>query len=253
MVNPNLFFEFRKESLKAERDLAPKKEEEVKVEPRFDVFTSLKKISELPPTHPARRYVTDRKVPDDQLGRLFYAPYFKKFVNTIVPEKFSKDAMDEPRLIIPYIAKDGSVMAFTGRSFDPAADLRYMMINLTDDRAVFGLDRVDTNRQHYVVEGPIDALFLPDTIAVGGSYIRDWKNGIAIFDNQPRNYEICKLMQSAIENDMKIVIWPPNLPGKDINELVLAGYTVKEILEVIKQNTYYGLTAKLKFNEWKRV
>ena len=36
---------------------------------------------------------------------------------------------------------------------------------------------------------------------------------------------------------------------KDINEMVMAGHNVKKI---IKDNTFTGLTAKMKFIGWKR-
>ena len=40
------------------------------------------------------------------------------------------------------------------------------------------------------------------------------------------------------------------LEQKDINDLFLAGF---DIMSILKSNTYSGLEAKVKFNEWKRV
>lgn len=257
LQNSALFYEYRKECLALDKSFKPVVIEEEKAEPVFDAFTSLKTIADLDPDHPARQYVAKRQIPKAFYKRLFYAPKFRKFVNSVVPDKFGAEALkfDEPRLIIPYINKDSSIIGFTGRSFDPKAELRYMEISLSDQPRVFGLDRVDLKRPYYVVEGPIDAMFIPNCIAAGGSNIRHVMGelGTAIFDNQPRNKEICKLMEMCIDAGMKIVIWPPNLAGKDINDLVLAGHQIKDILDVISNNSYSGLMAKVKFNEWRRI
>ena len=46
------------------------------------------------------------------------------------------------------------------------------------------------------------------------------------------------------------MIVPDNVPGKDINEMVLNGMTNVET--VIRDNTYQGLNAKLKLTEWRK-
>ena len=55
--------------------------------------------------------------------------------------------------------------------------------------------------------------------------------------------------QSAIEAKQTVVIWPSNIQQKDINDMVLAGHDVQNLVE---SNTYRGLEATLKFNTWKR-
>ena len=55
-----------------------------------------------------------------------------------------------------------------------------------------GLDRIDMSKQIYAVEGPLDSLFLDNCIAVGGSDLNKLESDvIIIFDNEPRNKEIC--------------------------------------------------------------
>lgn len=254
-MNPSLHMEFRKEILQANRSAS--KEEalrETEEEPVFDTFKQLKAIADLDPDHPARQYVKNRLIPEEHYSSLFYAPKFKKFVNSVVPDKFDPK-YDEPRLIIPCIDVDGSIIGFTGRSFDPNNELRYISISLGERRLIFGLDRIDFDKPIFIVEGPIDSLFLPNCLAAGGSAIRQLMgpNRIAVFDNEPRNEQICKLMEIAIAEGMKVVIWPQYLQGKDINDLIKNGKSVKEVVGIINQNTYDGLKAKVKFSEWKRV
>ena len=40
---------------------------------------------------------------------------------------------------------------------------------------------------------------------------------------------------------------------KDINDMIMAGYTKKQIQEIIDDNTFSGITAQLRFAEWKKI
>jgi hypothetical protein len=46
------------------------------------------------------------------------------------------------------------------------------------------------------------------------------------------------------------VIWPQHLVEKDVNDMVIKNLNV---MKIIKNNTFKGLEAKLKFIAWKRV
>ena len=65
-----------------------------------------------------------------------------------------------------------------------------------------------------------------------------------VYDNEPRSKEITSRIQSAIEAKQTVVIWPSNIQQKDINDMVLAGHDVQNLVE---SNTYRGLEATLKF------
>ena len=71
-----------------------------------------------------------------------------------------------------------------------------------------------------------------------------------IYDNEPRNNEIVKRISNTISKGDKVVIWPSNINEKDINDMVLSGHNVQELVE---SNIYNGLEANLKFNIWKRI
>ncbi len=76
---------------------------------------------------------------------------------------------------------------------------------------------------------------------------------ILIFDNEPRNKEVMNLMQNAIKSDQYVVIWPNTMRGKDINEMIMNGYTQSEIQEIISSNSFKGLEAQAKFTFWKKI
>ena len=54
----------------------------------------------------------------------------------------------------------------------------------------------------------------------------------------------------VIDQGKKVVIFPTNVEQKDINDMVLAGH---DIMNMLGSNVYQGLTAKIKYNEWKRL
>jgi hypothetical protein len=60
-------------------------------------------------------------------------------------------------------------------------------------------------------------------------------------------------MQNAITSDHNVVIWPDNVVGKDINEMVMRGMDPLQIKDIIDSSTTNGLAAQLKFNYWKKV
>ena len=73
---------------------------------------------------------------------------------------------------------------------------------------------------------------------------------IYVYDNEPRNKEIVSRIERCIRTDKRVVIWPNNIKEKDINDMVLAGH---DVMDVLKSSTYSGLEANLKFTTWKRI
>jgi alkyl sulfatase BDS1-like metallo-beta-lactamase superfamily hydrolase len=78
----------------------------------------------------------------------------------------------------------------------------------------------------------------------------NWSDYIYVFDNEPRNREIVNRISKTIDRGDKVIIWPTSIQQKDINDMVLAGLNV---MDVLKSNTYSGLEAKIKFNNWKKI
>jgi hypothetical protein len=74
-----------------------------------------------------------------------------------------------------------------------------------------------------------------------------------IFDNEPRNKEICKQIKKNIDRGYNICLWPENNPYKDINDMILGGISPEDIMEQIKENTCRGAEARLRFAEWRKI
>jgi len=229
-------------------------------EPQFNfkapVFKSsnvsdLTKVSELNKEHPAREYLEQRKIED--LDYFYYCPKFKDWTNK-QKKVFDTLRQDSARIIIPLRDKDGTMFGFQGRSLAPKSKLRYITVMLDESKPkVFGLDRIDETEDVYVTEGPFDSTFLRNSIAMCGSDVDLSSYNyqfVFVFDNEPRSREICTKIAKTAEQGHKVVIFPKTVTQKDLNDMVLAGHDVQKMVEL---NTYQGLTAKLKLNEWKKV
>ncbi|MEL0190596.1 MAG: hypothetical protein VW878_07205, partial [Candidatus Poseidoniales archaeon] len=201
-------------------------------------------------SHPAREYLLNRRLPLDDL---FWTDTFKEFTNSVKSGTFDDTSKDEGRIIIPFRDKEGVTFGYQGRSLEKTG-LRYITILLQEDASkIFGLNRLDYDNTIYITEGPFDSLLLDNAIAMAGADVSHSSvvggDVVFVYDNEPRNPQITQRIQKHIDSGDSVIIWPKNIREKDVNDMVLAGIDVKN---VVKSNTYSGLTAKLKFNDWKK-
>jgi len=213
----------------------------------------LPKISELNKEHLARKYLEDRKIPQEYFGELYYCEKFKEWTNT---QKYTFESLknDEPRIIIPLVHEE-KIFGFQGRSLNKQSKIKYITIILDEEQPkIYGLDKVRRDATVYITEGPFDSTFIRNSIAMCGADVHIGDCGIGtpvyIYDNEPRNREIVQRISKTIDSGNSIVIWPSHIKEKDINDMVLSGLDVQSVIE---SNTYSGLEAKLKFTNWKRV
>ena len=268
-TNPALYTEYRLERLResGQEDKTPEKfisdisKFATKRIDHFEPFKELKKISQLPHDHPAKTYVTLRKIPPNTHYRIYYTATYCHWVNQIIPGKFSDKslALDEPRIVLPFIDTNGYVFGFTGRAIRKSTSLRYSTIMLDDNKEkVFGLDTINPDKTVYVVEGPIDSLFLSNCCAMAGSdinlnVIASQDKLVVIYDNEPRNKEIVSKISKAIDKGFKVCIWPTDIELKDINDMISVGFSSALVQDIIDNSTYQGLAAKLRLQQWSRV
>lgn len=228
---------------------------------KFTAFKDLKKVSQLSIDHPLKKYIERRKIPSKFHGRLFFAPKFKMWTNTLKPDKFDLTKPDEPRLVIPFIDKQGNVFAYQGRALLDV-EPKYITIVLNEELPrVFGLDTVNLTERVYVVEGPIDSMFLRNSLAMAGSHLDHSissiglkpSNTTVVYDNEPRNPHIIKAMNKVVDQGFSICVWPSDHPYKDLNESIMNGMDIKKLQDLIDCHTYKDLVAKLMINKWKRI
>ena len=210
------------------------------------------RLDTLPDDNEAVQYAINRKIPRDAFDRLYFIPNVKDVIQ--LNDKYKNSIItSEQRLAIPFLDVV-SLRGIRGES------LRYINIKVDEDApSIFGLDKVDPTQEVFVVEGPLDSLFLHNSIACAGTSFGKIdqlpiakENITIIFDNQPKNRDVGKLMNKYIDMGYKMVIWP-DVPGKDINEMIENGLTSSEIQGIINDNTFNGLSAKAKYAMWRKV
>ena len=214
--------------------------------PKFKKKLDLPKASTVPI---AKLYLEKRKL---NPTKFYYADKFKAWTNSL-KKTFENVDYDEPRIIIPLYYKD-DLVGFQGRSLGPNK-VKYITVMINDNAPkIYGLDEIKKESPVYITEGPFDSSFIKNSIAMCGADADVYKWGVSdpvwIYDNEPRNNEIVKRISNTISKGDKVVIWPSNINEKDINDMVLSGHNVQELVE---SNIYNGLEANLKFNIWKRI
>lgn len=223
---------------------------EFKIENKFsnNILSECPLICDLEKDHIARKYVEQRKIPSEYHSILRYSEDFSKLIGTGEPEK---------RLIIPICDEHGSLVSFQGRAIRNSK-IKYIHHIVEDRNAWFNMNRVG-GENVFVLEGPIDAMFLSNSVATMG--LGNWrripqflqkKNLTFVLDNEPRNREVVEIMLQIAKSGYNICIWPENIRYKDINEMVMNDLRPIEIEKIIRNNTHKNLEATFKIMKWSK-
>jgi len=217
------------------------------------------RVDKLPSDHFCVQYCQQRMLPPERYKELYFIEHIAD-IEQLSPKYKDRITGSDPRLVIPIHNLKGQLVAVTCRALVEDV-LRYVTVVLNEDEPlVFNVDRIDRNEKIRVVEGPLDSMFLPNCCAALTSdlkkvnYYFPFNDKVYIFDNQPRNREIVKLMSSCVRDGLDVCVWPTYIAQKDINEMVKdGGLSIKEIIDIIDTNTYRGAAAALAINNWKRI
>ena len=161
----------------------------------------------------------------------------------------------KPRIIIPFIDKEGNVFGYQGRSLSNTG-LRYITILLEEDQTQnLWMNTIDYEQNITSQKDPSIASYLTNAIAMAGadaclpSDLRV-SDVVFVYDNEPRNTQITSRSRNTLtDGQTELLSGPQTIKEKDINDMYLAGHPVQEI---VKSNTYSGLTATLKLNDWRK-
>ena len=221
---------------------------------KFDM-TSLTRIDKMSFNHPAMLYIQSRLIPKEQYHRLFYTPKYAKWVTDYAEKRYDQ-SIEHPRLIIPFFDRYGNVTRVAARAFGDEENRYLYTVADRDSTRLYGVDQIDHERPVYVLEGPLDSLFIPNAIAVGGaSYtapeLAAIPNKIFVPDNEPRNKEVCDGIYKVVKSGEKVCIWQRDT-AKDVNKMIMDGMTNDELMALIKESTFSGIEAEIKFKEWIR-
>ena len=224
--------------------------EEPKLEFKKPVFRKKLDLPKASEVKIAKQYLENRKLDPT---KFYYTDKFKEWTNT-QKQTFDYIGKDEPRIIIPMYDTEQRMIGFQGRSLIPNS-VKYITIMIDEEAPkIYGLDKINKEKPIYIIEGPFDSSLVENSIAMCGADVDigslGWSDYIYVYDNEPRSREITTRIRKTIDGGDKIVIWPTSIEEKDVNDMILGGH---DVMGMLKSNTYSGLKAKIKFNNWKKI
>lgn len=236
---------------------APKEPEKT---PVIEELAFCERIDTLPEEHPIVKYVKSRCIPSNVWNRLWFTNKWPALVNSVNPGTY-KNETNEPRLVIPIFNGKKEIESFQGRALRKDAPQKYITIKAHPEASkVYGVDKIDERKRVWVMEGPIDSLFIPNSIAITGGTLaleavpyaetRVW-----VMDNEPRHPDTIKRMKKLVEAGEAVMFWD-NAPWhtKDINEMVKSeGATPEQIESYMADNVAQGLMARMRLSKYAKV
>lgn len=181
-----------------------------------------------------------------------------------------KDKVHKFRLVIPFFDTEGELVYYQSRKlFD--FDKKEKYISKTGgQRTIFNIDKVDSSLDEvFIFEGPIDACFTKNGIAIGGINVSSqlfsqlqeeqmkslmFFKKIWVLDSQWLDETSLEKTEILLRERERAFIWPENVGTryKDFNEMCVA-LRLNEIHgDFIKKNTFEGLEGVLKLTAIKR-
>jgi hypothetical protein len=234
-----------------------KKPEETQIYPfkteiKFDKLENFESSNEK-----VLEFIADRQIPERSFCDIGYTSNFGDFA-----KQFQRDydLANEERIIILIRDENGDIIGAQGRSLSkiPKKNIpKYITLRKTEDtKLIYGIDKLNQRKPFYIVEGPIDSMFIDNAIACLGSsgfidMAKEYSKGIFILDNEPRNKQTVEILSELVKMGNKVLIWPQTCKEKDINEVIKKHG--KQYMEAVLQNCVYsGLKAVLEFHSWKK-
>jgi len=175
------------------------------------------------------------------------------------------DKVHKNRLIIPFYDTTNKIIHYQTRTIiEPKRGFipKYLS-KQNSEKSLFGINNIkDNTKTIYVTEGPLDACFLVNGIAVAGINESRGKTFTAkqeeqlkpflsydvvwVLDNQRLDSASKKKTGFLLKQGQKVFIWPKELKRfKDINEVCMH-YKINKIPEkFILKNTCYGLKGSM--------
>lgn len=178
------------------------------------------------------------------------------------------DRVHDNRLVIPFYNTDNKIIFYQSRKvLDDDTRPKYLS-KVGSERSLYGIDSINTQLEHFfITEGPIDAMFIRNGIALCG--INESKSNnfthtqqlqltqfplfkkVWVLDNQMQDNASKLKTNYLIQQGETVFVWPKTLSKyKDINEYCIDNSLDELDVDVILSNSYTGLKAKLMMNNY---
>lgn len=213
----------------------------------------------------AYNYIFSRKIPT-----IFYnSIYYFKDINDLTKqiEKYKNTQFSKESIIaIPFFNAKREYSYISCRAISPTSSFRYYTLEINNIHPkIWGLETIDWNKPVFIFEGPIDAMCIPNSIAMAGVGGNDNLNFIT--SKKKENKEICfvydsdylynkevfKQVQKRINEGFSVIVYDFNFPGKDVNEVLCNGImTIDEIYKYLQQRSFNGLRAQIELTYYSK-
>jgi len=175
------------------------------------------------------------------------------------------DKVHKNRLVLPFYDVNGDIIHYQTRTLLPADDKikpKYLS-KVKSEKSLYGVHNIDSNlEQVFIFEGPIDSYFIKNGLAVCGITEDSSRtftplqqkqmgqlasfNKVWCLDNQWNDNASLKKSILLVEKGEKVFIWPEELKTyKDVNEYCIKFNKDSINPEMVLENTYSGLKAKI--------
>lgn len=258
-----------------EDDNILKKASSVDVEDRIkqNYLKNCKQISSIKPDDllfDVKQYCINRKIPEEYFDRLYACDDINKLTSIIPKYKDSVYWQNSKMLVIPFFKSDNEYDYIQCRNLegDVASYLRYITLEIKPDAIkLWGLDRIDWHKPIRVLEGPIDAMFVDNSLALAGASVTkafdyitmrqlqetgkiDRSNIVVCFDHDYKsNKQVKDQLLARVDEGYSVLVYDKNFTTKDMNAIVLKGWSRHSLQEYILSRTFKGLRAKLELSK----
>jgi len=175
------------------------------------------------------------------------------------------DRIHKNRIIIPFYDLAGNIIFYQSRElYDSHGKRPKYLGKVNGDRSLFNIDRVDAKTEYiFIFEGPIDAFFVQNGIAVAGIQEHSTKslttlqekqlatfylhNKIWVLDNQRVDKASYNKTSKLLSIGETVFIWPKeiNKKYKDINDLCIATQRDGIDAEFFIKHSFNGIKGRL--------
>lgn len=231
-----------------------KSETQLKLEKKFN--TILSKLIPIKNNEEAYQYMLNRKIPIDRINELYYVDNINIIRENIEQYKEFKKLPDVSAIVIPFYNKDNVLTHVQCRMLNTGDSFRYLTFEIiTGTEKIYGMNKIDVNKEVFIFEGAFDAMCVNNAIAVAGAsllaaksfYDENLDSYTFVYDSDyVKNSDVHKQVEKTILAGCKVVLFDDvfiNNNVKDINDLV-KNNIISNIEKYLIDNTYQGLKAK---------
>ena len=183
------------------------------------------------------------------------------------------DKVHKNRIVIPFINERDEIEFYQTRTVldKDKKDRPKYLGKVGSEKTLFNIDKVSSDHDKvYIFEGPIDAFFVRNSVAVAGITERGrsftqrqqeqldgtlkWYDKVWILDSQWGDRASMIKSEALLNQGETVFIWPETLGKKykDFNDLAIAANKDEISWEWIQKNTFEGLEGIVKMTEIKK-